>query len=363
MRGRSLWTPLWGPQGPAALRLQQRGCGLQQHEQQQARVLCRQQQQQQRHEQQQQQEQHGHQYRQQQQQQLHRQQQLLRQTVARRWLVGVGCTQAAVNCSSNCSSSTSSSTRFWCSSSLRLLSTNRNGPIELDTEPNEGNSSSSSSNDSSSSSNVSSSSSSCRGLGGTCLKCQQAFEGIKIICKNCGAVLPPAYPSTGPVSAFAIFDLPASFDVNLPVLSARYKQLQQQIHPDKAADKSDEEQALCEVHQRHIAAAVKTLQNPAARAEHLLLLQGRGSPAALDDRINEREILIEVMQIHERLDSCKTRDDVDKLASAVKETVDELEAQLSAAIMLEDLTEAKALIKRLRLYFRVLERTADADFS
>ncbi|OEH76881.1 DnaJ domain-containing protein [Cyclospora cayetanensis] len=233
-----------------------------------------------------------------------------------------------------------------------------------------------------------SSSSSSKAQGRMCMQCQEAFEGICIICKicrrhpvtadfrlqRCGAVLPPTYPSDGPVSAFAIFDLtvsrPASFDVNLPVVTARYKQLQQKLHPDKLIDKSP------------------------------------------DDRIDDPEILVEVMQIHEQLDACKSREDIDKLTrqaecshalpfvasswrdSTVKEIVDELEAQLSSAIMLEpphlsvmsntcvkpqffcatlraaaarlvlslqDLSEAKTLIRRLRLYFRVLQRTTDVD--
>ncbi len=67
---------------------------------------------------------------------------------------------------------------------------------------------------------------------------------------------------------FQKFDLESSFQINLPELEKKYLQLQQQFHPDTAADQTEAEINSILVNQ-----AYKILKNPIKRAIYLLQLQ------------------------------------------------------------------------------------------
>ncbi|KAL8427253.1 hypothetical protein Efla_002691 [Eimeria flavescens] len=236
---------------------------------------------------------------QQQQQQQELQQQQQQQLKRAQGRSCFGCVSAGSSSSSGCC--------CFCCSSNSSASVSRRGCRCFSSSDSSSDSSSSSSNSSSSSSGITS------GDGCFCLKCKAPFTGTRILCLSCGGVLPALYSSGRPVSAFAIFEIPQTFDLNLPVVFARYKKLQQKLHPDKLINASPEEICSCEEHSRQVATALKILSDPAKRAEHLLSLQGRYHGSDADDRVVEPEILLAVMQIHEQLDGCKTREEVDNL--------------------------------------------------
>lgn len=73
---------------------------------------------------------------------------------------------------------------------------------------------------------------------------------------------------------FALFNLPASLDIDLAVLTVRYQQLQQLTHPDKFASASAQEQRLAVQKNAQINDAMQTLKHPLSRATHLLALRG-----------------------------------------------------------------------------------------
>ncbi len=73
---------------------------------------------------------------------------------------------------------------------------------------------------------------------------------------------------------FSLFDLPPAFDIDLDTLTARYRRLQQLIHPDRYSTAGEQERRLAAQHAARINAAYQTLKDPLARARHLLELRG-----------------------------------------------------------------------------------------
>ncbi|MCD8547289.1 MAG: co-chaperone HscB [Aeromonadaceae bacterium] len=85
---------------------------------------------------------------------------------------------------------------------------------------------------------------------------------------------------------FEIFQFPIAFELDSAELASRYRQLQQQYHPDKFAAASEADRSRALQWAAEINAAFNTLKEPVARAEYLLSLQGleiRGEQQTLQD--------------------------------------------------------------------------------
>lgn len=70
-----------------------------------------------------------------------------------------------------------------------------------------------------------------------CWSCKGVVSGKSPFCDTCGAVQPLAQ-----INAFELFSLPVSFDLDEQVLEQRYLALQQMLHPDNFAHKTQAEQ-------------------------------------------------------------------------------------------------------------------------
>ncbi|MCH1919790.1 co-chaperone HscB [Shewanella sp. A3A] len=73
---------------------------------------------------------------------------------------------------------------------------------------------------------------------------------------------------------FELFDLPATFDVDVADLSTRYRELQKATHPDRFANASEQQKMLAVSRTAQINDGFQTLKEPIRRAEHLLELKG-----------------------------------------------------------------------------------------
>ena len=73
---------------------------------------------------------------------------------------------------------------------------------------------------------------------------------------------------------FQIFGVPAQFEVDLPALEERYRELQREVHPDRFAGASQAEQRVSMQLATRVNEAYQTLRSPLLRAEYLLGLQG-----------------------------------------------------------------------------------------
>ncbi|KOR29734.1 hypothetical protein TI04_07910 [Achromatium sp. WMS2] len=150
---------------------------------------------------------------------------------------------------------------------------------------------------------------------------------------------------------FQLFELPEIFDIDQTILTQRYLNLQQAIHPDKYANASDQERRLAVQQSGLLNEALRILKHPVTRANYLLSIRG----IAMDiqqNTINDHEFLLQQMQLQEDLTEittqsdpypaiaelkAKTRQQIDKWIKVFKQTIDqgELLAARDAVYKLE----------------------------
>ncbi|KAI8854506.1 hypothetical protein BC829DRAFT_471776 [Chytridium lagenaria] len=155
--------------------------------------------------------------------------------------------------------------------------------------------------------------------------CHQSDEGKLHVHAHgegvgCGAVQPLS-PWTTYFDVFANFGVKLtpsgawSYDVDLQTIKRRFLRLQQAVHPDAHANKSEEERKYSDIQSTFINKALQTLKDPLLRARYLLHL----NDVHLDEseKLKDPELLDEVMSVWEALEGLETR-----IAKSVKDISD-----------------------------------------
>jgi molecular chaperone HscB len=183
-----------------------------------------------------------------------------------------------------------------------------------------------------------------------CWSCRGAVRDGNAFCETCGAVQPP-----GQVDHFARFGLEPAFDVDGQDVQQRYFSLQQQLHPDRFAGKSERERAISMQQSTSINQAFEVLNAPLARAEYLLGLTGITVNAETGNLPTDPEVLAEAMETREALMDADDEAAVAALAEDVGARAEACLAELSAAFGAGDTGRAATLATRLKY----LEKFAD----
>jgi molecular chaperone HscB len=172
--------------------------------------------------------------------------------------------------------------------------------------------------------------------------------------------------STGlSLNHFQLFELPATFDVDLQQLTERYRDLQRAVHPDRYANASEQERRLAMQRTAQLNEAFQVLKNPLSRARYLLELKGV-------DFNNERDtqqdpmFLMEQMELREALEELQTTDDPLANISGIMQTIAGREKQLFEEIrdLLQagtDLKAAKAVIHKLQFMQKLRQEAEDKE--
>ena len=135
---------------------------------------------------------------------------------------------------------------------------------------------------------------------------------------------------------FDLFHLPQRFAVDAEALNAAYHEVQNQVHPDKFAHRSDAEKRVAMQWATRANEAYKTLKNPLARASYLCQLNG----VDLETESNTAmppAFLMQQMEWREALDEARAGNDLGALEriditlrAARKQALEEIGAVLDA---------------------------------
>lgn len=150
---------------------------------------------------------------------------------------------------------------------------------------------------------------------------------------------------------FELFNLPVALDIDLASLKTEFLKLQQQYHPDKAADK---DQAL--IKSSEINQAYKVLSQVDSRAGYLLSLKKQDYH--LDQSISDFEFLQDALEIREQLDEAQDVQDLQSLKTEVQQWIDGLVREFKIDYNDEDWSEARDTVRKLRFFVKVM---ADID--
>lgn len=159
---------------------------------------------------------------------------------------------------------------------------------------------------------------------------------------------------------FVLFGLPVSFDIDLDTLSARYREAQSAVHPDKFANASEAERRLSMQLAARVNEAYRTLKDPLLRGRYVL--ECRGVDLDDEDTAFDSAFLMAQMELRERLAEVRSSTDPDQqlhaiaddIAAQSKNLVETL-AKLLAGDDDESLQQARGVTRKLQFFRRLNE--------
>ncbi len=109
---------------------------------------------------------------------------------------------------------------------------------------------------------------------------------------------------------FQLFNIEATFDVDIQQLSSSYQTLQKAVHPDKFAHSSAQDQRIAVQKSAHINDAYQTLKNPLQRAQYMLVQRGVEMPNE-QHSFQDTSFLMRQMELREMLEDVRHSADID----------------------------------------------------
>lgn len=153
-----------------------------------------------------------------------------------------------------------------------------------------------------------------------------------------------------PPDHFSLFQLPARFAIDAEALLRSYRQVQQQVHPDRFATAGEAQRRVALQWAARANEAFQTLQSPSRRAAYLCEMNGVAidaqtntamAPAFLDDQLAWREALADAQAESDSARLQRLRDEVgsrrDAILSGIGRAIDELGQYDRAATLVREL--------------------------
>ncbi len=140
-----------------------------------------------------------------------------------------------------------------------------------------------------------------------CSECNRPMDS-PVFCSNCRTLHPP-----DGLNFFQIFELPATFDLDLAELRRRYLRSSRAIHPDHHGA-CPAAAALSLRTSARLNEAYRVLGDPLLRADYLLELAGGRSSAA--DKSVPQEVLAQTLMLQEEIEEARLASDPARLSAA-----------------------------------------------
>jgi molecular chaperone HscB len=169
-----------------------------------------------------------------------------------------------------------------------------------------------------------------------CWSCERA-AGAELFCAHCGAVQPPDAAATH----FQVLGVTPAFDLELPSVERRYKDLTRQLHPDRFARADARARRASLQRSVQLNQAWKTLRDPVRRAEYLLSLAGidvgteEGTQRRAADGSTQKlpvpqDLLMEILELREGLMEARMAEDDGRVAELAAEVRGRKQAAMDA---------------------------------
>ena len=163
---------------------------------------------------------------------------------------------------------------------------------------------------------------------------------------------------------FEIFGLPVRFDLDMSLLSDRYRTMQRQFHPDKYAGKSAREQRLAEQYAATVNQAYNELKSPLLRAQYLLKL--KGVDAANETAITrDPGFLIEQMGLREALSEVRGADDPHAELENINENAvshyGRLQHEFSESLSSGEMAQACETVAKMQFFSKLISEIHELE--
>ncbi len=162
---------------------------------------------------------------------------------------------------------------------------------------------------------------------------------------------------------FALFDLPATYALDRERLDNAYRELQNKVHPDKFAAKSEAEQRVAMQWATRVNEAYQTLKQPISRGVYLLQLQGIDAMAATNTSIAP-VFLMRQMAWREAIDDARNSKDIaalDQLQTELNQAYRVVDKELATLLDVDrNPAAATESVRKLKFMDKLLAEVGDA---
>jgi len=160
---------------------------------------------------------------------------------------------------------------------------------------------------------------------------------------------------------FELFALPAQFRIDASALDQRYRELQRDVHPDRASGGGDAQQRAAMQASARVNEAYRTLKDPVERGRYLLQLAGIDALAETDTAL---ALPFLEAQLERREQAADARDagDVaalDRIIDAIRDESQRREQDLAARLDARDVDAARADVRELKFLQKVAADVAE----
>lgn len=140
------------------------------------------------------------------------------------------------------------------------------------------------------------------------------------------------------------------FVIDIRQLRREFLQLQAVAHPDRHPP---DMKLKAEGTSARINEAYKVLQNPLLRAQYLLFLKGVNVAEDETAKVEDPELLMEVLETREEIEAAQEEVDLDKVLSVNNERIQASEKVLDEAFRSDDIELAKSEAVKLRYWINI----------
>lgn len=162
---------------------------------------------------------------------------------------------------------------------------------------------------------------------------------------------------------FHLFGIEPVFQIDLAKLEKTYREIQNQVHPDRFAHLGETERRISMQWSTHVNEAYQTLKRPINRARYLLQLNGVDTHEETNTAMSPA-FLMQQMEWREAVMDAKAERDADslgKLEVELKQTAKTLQNDLTGMLDVQrDFTAAADAVRKLKFMEKLLSEVHDA---
>ncbi len=152
---------------------------------------------------------------------------------------------------------------------------------------------------------------------------------------------------------FELFQLAPEFELDQKLLGERFRSIQAEVHPDKHAAGSDQEQRLAMQYSTYANDAYQCLKSPLRRAAYLLEMVGEGRD--FDNyTLSDGAFLMQQMELREALADTSDSDAVEALTEQVEARLKEEEAKFVSTYLQQEYPAARDSVSRMHFMHKMI---------
>ncbi|MFK8022117.1 MAG: Fe-S protein assembly co-chaperone HscB [Pseudomonadales bacterium] len=156
---------------------------------------------------------------------------------------------------------------------------------------------------------------------------------------------------------FELFQLEPVFDIDLSVLAERFRAVQSEVHPDRHAAGTEQEQLLAMQYSTRANDAYQCLKSPLRRAEYLLELVDEGRDFS-NYTLSDGLFLTQQMELREALGESRDIVNIGELREQVSHMLAAEQAKFVSTYLQQQYDTSRDCVSRMHFMHKILSEVA-----